>query len=33
VLIPGGGHMLMLERTEELDQLLVDFAREVGTLS
>ena len=27
---PGGGHMLMLERTEELDRLIVDFAREVG---
>jgi non-heme chloroperoxidase len=33
VLVPGGGHMLMLERSEELDQLLVDFAREVGALS
>ena len=29
-LFPGGGHMLMLERTEELDRLIVDFAREVG---
>jgi 3-oxoadipate enol-lactonase len=37
-LIPGarlevfehGGHMLMLERTEALDRLIVDFAREVG---
>jgi len=36
-LIPGarlelmhdGGHLLMLERTEELDRLIVDFAREV----
>ena len=27
---PGGGHMLMLERTDELDRLIVDFAREVG---
>lgn len=31
-LLEGGGHMLMLERTEELDRLIVDFAREVGTL-
>ena len=29
-LMPGGGHMLMLERTEELDRLIVDFAREVA---
>jgi len=28
-LMPGGGHMLMLERTDELDRLIVDFAREV----
>jgi pimeloyl-ACP methyl ester carboxylesterase len=28
-LLAGGGHMLMLERTEELDGLIVDFAREV----
>lgn len=28
-LIPGGGHMLMLERTEAVDRLIVDFAREV----
>jgi pimeloyl-ACP methyl ester carboxylesterase len=27
---PDGGHMLMLERTAELDRLIVDFAREVG---
>ncbi len=27
---PGGGHMLMLERTAELDRLLVEFARRVG---
>jgi pimeloyl-ACP methyl ester carboxylesterase len=27
---PGGGHMLMLERTEELDRLIVDFAYEVA---
>jgi pimeloyl-ACP methyl ester carboxylesterase len=29
-LMPGGGHMLMLERTEELNRLIADFAREVG---
>jgi pimeloyl-ACP methyl ester carboxylesterase len=28
-LIPDGGHMLMLEATEELDALIADFAREV----
>ena len=28
-LMRGGGHMLMLERTEEVDRLIVDFAREV----
>ena len=28
-LFPGGGHMLMLEQTDELDRLIVDFAREV----
>jgi non-heme chloroperoxidase len=28
-LMHGGGHMLMLERTEELDRLIVDFARSV----
>ena len=27
---PGGGHMLMLERTDALDRMIVDFAREVG---
>ena len=27
---PGGGHMLMLERTEALDKMIIDFAREVG---
>jgi pimeloyl-ACP methyl ester carboxylesterase len=27
---PGGGHMLMLERTEEFDRLIVDFAHEVA---
>jgi pimeloyl-ACP methyl ester carboxylesterase len=26
---PGGGHMLMLERADELDRLIVDFAHEV----
>ncbi len=25
---PGGGHMLMYERTEEVDALIIDFARE-----
>jgi pimeloyl-ACP methyl ester carboxylesterase len=28
-LVPGGGHMLMLERTELVDELIADFAREV----
>ncbi len=28
-LMRGGGHMLMLEQTETLDQMIVDFAREV----
>jgi pimeloyl-ACP methyl ester carboxylesterase len=28
--VEGGGHMLMLERTEEVDRLIVDFAREVA---
>ena len=32
-LFAGGGHMLMLERTDELDQLIVDFAREVGAVA
>ena len=27
---PGGGHMLMLERTEELDRMIVEFARDVA---
>lgn len=27
---PGGGHMLMLERAEELDRLIIDFARSAG---
>jgi pimeloyl-ACP methyl ester carboxylesterase len=30
VMVEGGGHMLMLERTEEVDRLIVEFAREVG---
>jgi pimeloyl-ACP methyl ester carboxylesterase len=30
--LEGGGHMLMLERTEELNRMIVDFAREVGAL-
>jgi pimeloyl-ACP methyl ester carboxylesterase len=29
-LVRDGGHMLMLERTDEFDRLVVDFAREVG---
>ena len=29
-LVEGGGHMLMLERTELLNQLILDFAREVA---
>jgi non-heme chloroperoxidase len=32
VLLQRAGHMLMLERTEELDELLLDFARELGVL-
>lgn len=31
-LFPGGGHMLMLERTEAVDRLIIDFAREVGAV-
>jgi pimeloyl-ACP methyl ester carboxylesterase len=27
----GGGHMLMLERAEALDRMIIDFAHEVGT--
>jgi pimeloyl-ACP methyl ester carboxylesterase len=27
--VPGGGHMLMLERAELIDELITDFAREV----
>jgi pimeloyl-ACP methyl ester carboxylesterase len=29
-LMEDGGHMLMLERIDAVDQLIVDFAREVG---
>ena len=29
-LVEGGGHMLMLERAEQLNRLITDFAREVG---
>ena len=29
-MVAGGGHMLMLERTELVDRLIIDFAREVG---
>ncbi|MGZ8752650.1 MAG: alpha/beta fold hydrolase [Acidimicrobiia bacterium] len=32
-LFPKAGHMLMLERAEELDALIVDFAREVGAIA
>ena len=32
-LVEDAGHMLMLERTELLNQLIVDFAREVGVSS
>jgi pimeloyl-ACP methyl ester carboxylesterase len=28
----GAGHMLMLERSEEFDASLIDFARELGVL-
>lgn len=28
-MLDGGGHMLMLERTEEVDRMIVDFAHEV----
>jgi pimeloyl-ACP methyl ester carboxylesterase len=27
--VPGGGHMLMLERTDDVNRLIADFAREV----
>jgi len=30
VMLEGGGHMLMLERTDEVDRLIVEFAREVA---
>ncbi|HEV7523350.1 MAG TPA: alpha/beta fold hydrolase [Acidimicrobiia bacterium] len=32
-LMPDGGHMLMLERTEELDRMIVDFAHAVQGVS
>ena len=32
-IIRGGGHMLMLERTELVDRLIIDFAREVGAIA
>jgi non-heme chloroperoxidase len=32
-MIGGGGHMLMLERTELIDRLITDFAREVGAVA
>ena len=32
-MIRGGGHMLMLERTELVDRLITDFAREVGAVA
>jgi pimeloyl-ACP methyl ester carboxylesterase len=31
-LLPGAGHMIMLERTELFHELLLDFARELGVL-
>jgi len=31
-LFEGAGHMLMLERSEEFDDLLIDFARDLGVL-
>jgi pimeloyl-ACP methyl ester carboxylesterase len=31
-LFEGAGHMLMLERTEAFDDLLIDFARDLGVL-
>lgn len=31
-LFKGGGHMLMLEQADELNRLLIDFARQVGAL-
>ena len=32
-MVAGGGHMLMLERTELIDRLITDFAREVGAVA
>jgi 3-oxoadipate enol-lactonase len=32
-MIEGGGHMLMLEQTERVDQLIADFARDVGAVA
>jgi pimeloyl-ACP methyl ester carboxylesterase len=32
-LLDGGGHMLMLERTDEINRLIADFAREVQSRS
>jgi len=32
-LLPDGGHMLMLERTEEINRLIADFAHQVGARS
>jgi 3-oxoadipate enol-lactonase len=32
-IVSGGGHMLMLERTELIDRLIVEFAREVGAVA
>jgi pimeloyl-ACP methyl ester carboxylesterase len=32
-MVAGGGHMLMLERTELVDRLIADFAREVGAVT
>jgi pimeloyl-ACP methyl ester carboxylesterase len=31
-MVPGAGHMIMLERTELFHELLLDFARELGVL-
>ncbi|MDQ1468407.1 MAG: hypothetical protein QOH10_2822 [Actinomycetota bacterium] len=32
-MLQGGGHMLMLERTEVVDRLITDFAHEVGAVA
>jgi pimeloyl-ACP methyl ester carboxylesterase len=32
-IVEGGGHMLMLERTELVDRLITEFAREVGAVA